>query len=218
MKLPKIILASQSPRRKELLERCGVPFTVYVTDTDESISEPLAPQDTVRELSRRKAAAAAAQFAHERALIIAADTVVALEEEIFGKPADAEDAFRMLRRLSGRGHSVWTGVSLALQEGEGARCHSFACETTVHFKDLTEEEIRRYIQTGEPFDKAGSYAIQGLASAFVTKIEGDFDNVVGLPVTKVLSAIHHVFGLSIGKEGTGCFPFATAAPGSKKNL
>lgn len=183
----KIILASQSPRRKELLQKHGISFSVFVTDADETVDEPMAPADLVEELSCRKAQSAAEHFLNEKVLIIAADTVVALDNEVFGKPADAEDAFSMLQKLSGKAHSVFTGVTLARVKEGKVSYQKTVCETKVYFKTLTEEEIRDYIATKEPFDKAGSYAIQGIASKFVEKIQGDYDNVVGLPVEAILA-------------------------------
>lgn len=185
----KIILASQSPRRKELLAKHNIPFTVLVTDADETVTEDMTPAQLVEELSYRKAVSAAKQFPHEEVFIVAADTVVALENEIFGKPVDAEDAFSMLTKLSGKSHSVFTGVTLATVEQGEVSYQTKVCETKVYFKCLTEEDIREYIATQECFDKAGSYAIQGIASKFVEKIEGDFDNVVGLPVEAILEDI-----------------------------
>lgn len=188
-----IILASQSPRRKELLSRHGILFSVFVTDADETVSEPMSPAMLVEELSCRKARCAAEHFLRDNVLIIAADTVVALENEIFGKPEDKQDAFRMLSALSGKAHSVYTGVTLARVEKGTVRYRKIVSETKVYFKPLTPEEIQEYIATGEPFDKAGSYAIQGLASRFVEKIEGDYDNVVGLPVTEILTILQEEF-------------------------
>lgn len=185
MNQAKIILASQSPRRKELLAREGIAFRVYVTDADETVSEDMTPNDLVAELSYRKAESAARAFMGEEVLVVAADTVVALDNEIFGKPADEGDARRMLRLLSGKAHSVFTGVTLAYVAKEQVSYQKKVCETKVYFYPITDEEITAYIHTGEPFDKAGSYAIQGIASKFVEKIEGDFDNVVGLPVFAV---------------------------------
>ncbi len=182
----KIVLASQSPRRKELLQKNGIPFTVYVTDTDETVTEQLSPAQFVEELSFRKAKSAAEVFLGEQVLIVAADTVVALENEIFGKPDDEADARRMLRLLSGKAHSVFTGVTLGYVAENTVTYQKTVCETKVYFYPISEEEITKYIQTKEPFDKAGSYAIQGIASKFVEKIEGDFDNVVGLPVFAIL--------------------------------
>ena len=185
-KYPNIILASQSPRRKELLQKHDIAFSVFVTDTDETVTEKMTPSRLVQELSYRKAQSAAEHFKGQETLIVAADTVVALGNEIFGKPKDKEDAFRMLFALSGKAHSVFTGVCLAFLNQKEVQYESLVCETKVYFKALTNEEIQQYILTGEPFDKAGSYAIQGIASQFVEKIEGDYDNVVGLPVEAIL--------------------------------
>ncbi len=198
----KIILASQSPRRKELLEKNGISFSVYVTDADESVSEKLSPANLVEELSYRKAESAAKAFLDEKVLIIAADTVVALQDEIFGKPEDEEDARRMLSLLSGKAHSVFTGVTLAYVKDKEVSYKKIVCETKVYFYPITEEEITEYIQTGEPFDKAGSYAIQGIASKFVEKIEGDFDNVVGLPVYAIFEDLQCY--LKQGREDSSC--------------
>lgn len=192
MKPFEIILASQSPRRKELLEKHGISFRVFVTDADETVTEPMLPSELVAELSYRKAESAARQFQTQNVFVIAADTVVALENEIFGKPKDEQDAFLMLSKLSGKAHSVFTGVTLATVTQGKAIYRKVVCETKVYFKPLTESKIREYIATKEPFDKAGSYAIQGIASEFVEKIEGDFDNVVGLPVGEILPFIREV--------------------------
>ncbi len=202
MKQAKIILASQSPRRKELLSRKGIDFSVYVTDADETVTEPMSPRDLVEELSYRKAQSASEAFLGEFVLIIAADTVVALEDEIFGKPEDEADARRMLRLLSGRAHSVFTGVTLAYVAGEKISYKQSVCETKVYFYPISEAEIEEYIQTKEPFDKAGSYAIQGIASKFVEKIEGDFDNVVGLPVDAISDDV--IAYLQQGREESEC--------------
>ncbi len=189
MKSFEIILASQSPRRKELLQKNGIDFRVFVTDADETVTETMMPDKLVEELSYRKAKSCVEQFMHDNVLIIAADTVVALGSEIFGKPKDEEDAYFMLSKLSGKPHSVFTGVTLARVCDNEVNYRKIVCETKVYFKPLTEEEILEYIATKEPFDKAGSYAIQGIASKFVEKIEGDFDNVVGLPVKAILPMI-----------------------------
>lgn len=189
MKPFEIILASQSPRRKELLQKHGIEFRVFVTDADETVTEPMLPENLVEELSYRKAKSCVEQFLDENVFIIAADTVVALGTEIFGKPKDEEDACLMLSKLSGKPHSVFTGVTLARVCGNAVNYRKIVCETKVYFKPLTDAEILEYIATKEPFDKAGSYAIQGIASKFVEKIEGDFDNVVGLPVKAILPMI-----------------------------
>ena len=190
MSQSKIILASQSPRRKELLAREKIAFSVHVTDADETVREKMSPRDLVEELSHRKAKSAAADFSREKVLIIAADTVVALGDEIFGKPEDEEDARRMLCSLSGKAHSVFTGVTLAYVEDGEVSYRKTVCETKVYFRSISEDEITDYINTREPFDKAGSYAIQGIASKFVEKIDGDFDNVVGLPVSAILQDVN----------------------------
>jgi len=198
----KIILASQSPRRKEILTRHGIEFSVFVTDADETVTQKMLPGDFVEELSYRKAHSAAQAFLGEQVLIIAADTVVAFQEEIFGKPEDARDARRMLCQLSGNVHSVFTGVTLAYVNGSQVTYRKKVCETKVYFYPISPEEIEAYIQTEEPFDKAGSYAIQGIASKFVKKIEGDFDNVVGLPIFAISEDIQTY--LNQGKGNAEC--------------
>ena len=170
-----IILASQSPRRRELLGLTGLSFTVDAPDVDESCTLP--PREAVKELSRRKALAAAAL--HPGCVILAADTLVSVDEQALGKPRDAEDAFRMLHSLSGRWHQVYTGVTVVDKDGA---LHCEADVTDVHFEAMSEDTIRRYIATGEPMDKAGAYAIQGRAGAFISRIEGSPTNVIGLPL------------------------------------
>lgn len=173
-----IILASGSPRRRELLERMGVrEFTVMSPDADESLEEGLPPAEQVERLSRRKAEAVAAQAGAD-ALIIAADTVVALDGAILGKPADEEEAFRMLSALSGVRHQVYTGVTVT-RNGKTLTRHEV---TSVDFRALEAEEVELYIATGECMDKAGSYGIQGYGALLIEGINGDYYNVVGLPV------------------------------------
>ena len=172
-----IILASQSPRRQELLKLIGIPFAVRVADIDETL-EPCAPEIAVAQLSRKKAEAVP-HTADET--VIGADTVVVLDGEILGKPADEADAFRMLRFLSGRRHQVMTGVTVL----QGDRCVSVTEVTEVSFRELSDGEIRDYIATGEPMDKAGSYGIQSGGALFVDGIHGDYYNVVGLPVCRL---------------------------------
>ena len=170
-----LILASASPRRRELLALTGLPFTVDAPDVDESCD--LAPRAAVRELSRRKALTAAAL--HPGQVILAADTLVAVDEKALGKPRDAEDAFRMLHSLSGRWHQVYTGVSVVDAEGN---LHSETDVTDVHFEVLSDEAIRRYIASGEPMDKAGAYAVQGIAGLWIDELRGSHTNVIGLPM------------------------------------
>ena len=172
-----LILASGSPRRRELLERIGLRFTVQAADVDERLLPGLSAGEQVMRLSRRKAEAVAAGQPQE-AVILSADTVVVLDGAILGKPADAAEAKEMLSALSGRSHLVLTGVTVRRGENEQTHCE----ETEVRFRPLSETEIDAYIATGEPMDKAGAYGIQGYASVFVEKIVGDYFNVVGLPL------------------------------------
>ena len=178
----KWILASASPRRRELLTQVGLEFEVMVSDADENIEESLSPDELVKRLSMIKAAAVkeelSAKGADGNSAVIGADTVVFHKGEILGKPKDEEDAFRMLKSLSGDTHSVYTGVTILL----GDETITFANETKVVFDTISDEEIKRYIASKEPMDKAGAYGIQGLGGAFVTSIEGEYANVVGFPI------------------------------------
>ena len=174
--MAEIILASASPRRRELLSTAGVNFTVKVADVVERIEAGLTPDRVVMSLALQKAQAVAAE--NPEAVVIGADTVVILNEKILGKPKDEDDAFLMLRALSGRTHTVITGCCIT--DGENER--RFSDSTEVTFYDLSDEEIREYIATGDPMDKAGAYGIQEKATLFVKGIKGDFFNVVGLPI------------------------------------
>ena len=175
-----IILASGSPRRRELLEMLGVKDFAVIPAQGEELPHPdLTPAELVRELSRAKAAEVAQ--AHPNAIVIGADTVVAVDNEVLGKPVDEGDAARMLRSLSGRSHHVYTGVTVIC----GERVESVAEGTEVRFRPLTEREVAAYVATGEPMDKAGAYGIQGLASLFAEGIDGDFFNVMGLPLCRL---------------------------------
>ncbi|HIS30731.1 MAG TPA: septum formation inhibitor Maf [Candidatus Limivivens intestinipullorum] len=181
--MEKIILASGSPRRKELLIQAGIPFEVLVSDADEKTTET-DPAKTVMELALRKARAAARQLAKD-AVILGADTVVALDGSILGKPTGEEDAARMLRTLSGKSHQVYTGVALVRKKGQQQTEKVFFEKTDVEMYAISEEEIAAYIATGEPMDKAGAYGIQGKAAIFVRGIRGDYNTVVGLPAARV---------------------------------
>ena len=185
-----LILASASPRRRELLERFGVPFAVDPATGPEEVPPGAGPEETVLALSAAKARPAAAR--RPGALVLGADTVVVLDGAILGKPADEAEAFRMLSALSGREHRVLTGVTL-VRDGTVL---SGVEETLVRFRPLTEREIRAYIGSGEPMDKAGAYGVQGLASVFVERIEGDYFNVVGLPLCR-LSKMLESLGVSL---------------------
>jgi len=174
-----IVLASASPRRAELLRNAHIHFTVDPADIPEIVRPGEGPADFAQRAAREKARAVARR--RPKDIVLGADTVVAVGEEILGKPADAEDARRMLELLSGRSHQVITGVCIV---SDGSELSSFAT-TTVTFAALTPEEIGDYIATGEPMDKAGAYGIQGVASRWATRLEGCYFNVVGLPVPLV---------------------------------
>lgn len=176
---PLLVLASASPRRTELLRAAGIGFTIEVANVDESLLPGEAPRAYVERLARAKAEASA----HAGTLTLGADTTVVIDGEILGKPADAEDAKRMLRALSNRWHEVWTGV--ALVDAATQRVWTSAEVTRVKFAELSEAEIDWYVASGEPMDKAGAYGIQDRASRFVERIEGSYTNVVGLPVQTV---------------------------------
>ncbi len=175
--MKKLILASKSPRRQDLLLSMGLTFTVSVADADETIPEGTAPDAAVKMLAKRKADAVFAE--NGDAVVIGADTVVFLPGEniILGKPKDDDDAFRMLRRLSGERHYVYTGVAVVSAE----RCDVECAVTAVDFRRLTDGEILDYIATGEPGDKAGAYGVQSLGGVFVSGIEGEYFNVTGMP-------------------------------------
>ena len=170
-----IILASGSPRRQELMGHFPFPFTVRVSQADEQMDSAKAPKDEVAHISRNKAEAISRT---PEDIVIGADTIVVCDGEILGKPKDAQDAFRMLRMLSGRAHQVMTGVTVL----QGEKIVSFTEITDVYFRPLSDREIWNYIRTGDPMDKAGAYGIQCGACLFVEKIVGDYYNVVGLPV------------------------------------
>ena len=185
-----LILASSSPRRREILEQAGFSFQVFPANADETIQEK-EPEEMVKQLSERKADAAMELWKKqagdpEDILILGADTIVVQRKQILGKPADRADAAAMLRRLQGTAHSVYTGVTLLwMDETGGQKRTTFAKETEVIFYPMTEQEIRDYVETGEGDDKAGAYAIQGLAMKYIREIRGDYHNVVGLPAAAI---------------------------------
>ncbi len=178
-----IILASASPRRKELLSQIGISFSVQVSSVEEVITKT-APEEIVMELSAQKAADVKAH-ADTGSIVIGADTIVAYSgkegTQILGKPGSREDAFRMLKLLQGKTHQVYTGVTIC----EENKSHTFYEKTQVQVYPMTEAQIQDYIETGEPMDKAGAYGIQGRFAAYVKGIEGDYNNVVGLPVGRL---------------------------------
>ena len=173
-----LILASQSPRRKEILQAAGIPFQVRIGNVDESVLNGEAPMSYVRRLAAVKAMAVKRDAGD---MILAADTTVVAEGEILGKPENDDDAKRMLRKLSGRSHEVLTGICLF----SGSKLQIDAESTTVYFAALSEEEIEQYVASGEHHDKAGAYGIQGRASKFIQRVEGCYFNVVGLPISLV---------------------------------
>jgi septum formation protein len=185
----KLILASASPRRAEILRNAGFFFTVMSSAADETPIPKESPTELVQRLAAAKAELIAAR-AVGPAIVIAADTVVALEGHIFGKPRSTDDARHMLEQLSGRTHSVLTGVTLIRLPDAERR--SFVESTLVHFAQLSEEDISNYLATGEPHDKAGAYAIQGQAGRFIPRIEGDYFNVVGLPLARTVQALREL--------------------------
>ncbi|MBQ2829153.1 MAG: septum formation inhibitor Maf [Clostridia bacterium] len=175
----KIILASASPRRRELMTLITDEFEIITADVDETIAEGTSPEDAVMQLSFKKAQAVSEK--HKGRTVIGADTVVVCDGSILGKPENREHACRMLKMLSGREHSVLTGVTIT----DGEKTDTFFVSSDVTFFDLTDEEILQYASGGEPDDKAGAYAIQGKGSLFVEKINGDYFNIVGFPVSEV---------------------------------
>lgn len=175
----KILLASASPRRRELLKKAGIKFKITSADVDETLPKGISPDKAVKYLCKIKNEAINAD---DNTVVISADTVVACDGKILGKPSDEKDAEKMLRLLSGREHSVYTGVCIR----KGRKKKIFCERTRVYFYDLTDSEISEYIASGEPMDKAGAYGIQGKAFSFVCKINGDYYNVVGLPLARLV--------------------------------
>ena len=194
----KIILASASPRRRELLTQMGLEFEVRPSCGEEVITART-PAEAVMELAGQKAAEIAGIEASERPgedlLVIGADTVVSVDGAILGKPGTPERAAGMIRRISGRSHQVYTGVSLILcLEGGRTREYAFAEKTDVHVYPMDEDEIRAYAESGEPLDKAGGYGIQGRFAAYIRGIDGDYGNVVGLPLGRLCHAVKEFLG------------------------
>ena len=188
----KIILASASPRRKEILGKTGLKFSVDAGDYKEDMDLALKPRQLARFLSSEKARAVAVKYAS--ALVIAADTFIVFQGSLLGKPHTREEARRMLTLLNGRQHSVLTGFTV-IDTRTGKKL-SRSVETKVFFKKMTGQEIESYVKTGEPLDKAGAYAIQGLGAVLVKKIEGDYFNVMGLPL-RSLTGVLRKFGVSV---------------------
>lgn len=199
----KLILASASPRRRELLEQIGLEFVVFPAQGEE-FSEKEEPQEFVVELASKKAGEVyertmAAGILTEESLVLGADTIVVLEGRILGKPKDAQDAVRMLSLLSGNTHEVYTGVSLWMCEHGKKMQYSFYGKTAVTMYPMTEQEKADYVKSGEPLDKAGAYGIQGLGAKFIQKIDGDYNNVVGLPIAQIYQKIMQL-GIAISPK------------------
>ena len=180
-----LILASQSPRRKELLGLFHIPFTVRVADIDETMDKNKAPSEEVARVSRSKALAVPRT---QEDVVIAADTIVVLEGRVLGKPKDTADAQAMLTALSGRDHQVMTGVTVL----KGQTCLTHTEITDIHFRSLSQQEIGNYVSTGEPMDKAGAYGIQGGAALFAERLQGDYYNVMGLPVCRLYQMLRQI--------------------------
>lgn len=207
---PPLILASGSPRRRELLEKLGLPFEVVVSDVPETIDPGLPAEDQAAMLATRKARAVAADLSNEK--VLGADTIVVLDGEILGKPPDDADAAAMLRRLSGRTHDVVTGIAL-VDAASGARLFR-SVTSQVNMRALSDDEIVAYVATGEPRDKAGAYAIQGKGADLIAGFEGCYNNIVGLPLCYIGVMLAHV-GIAIPPPGDFCrLPGGSRCPGT----
>ncbi len=183
--MKRIVLASASPRRKELLEQIGLQFEIKPSNHDEELQDDLTPHEMARALSLEKARAVASK--NKNAIIIAADTFIVIDEKIIGKPHTDDQARDMLILLNGKSHLVITGYTIL--DTDDGKLVVRSVETTVHMRGLTPDEIESYIQTGEPIGKAGAYAIQGLGAVFIEGIEGDYSNVVGLPLNDLAASL-----------------------------
>lgn len=204
MSAPRVILASQSPRRRELLSLIGIAHEVMPADIDETVMPHEEPVPHCERLAREKAHTLALK--HPDALVIAADTIVVRDGEILGKPADAADARRMVKLLAGRSHTVFTAIAVA----QGGRTESAVEEVTVTFRALTDAEIAEYVATGEPMDKAGAYGIQGWGATIVERVDGDYFSVMGLGLRRLVAllaklGVHYGYGagLSVRLPGAG---------------
>jgi septum formation protein len=190
--MKRIILASASPRREELLGKIGLKFEVEPSDYAEDMSSELSPDELARAISLEKARAVASK--HKNTIVIAADTFIVFRGKIMGKPNTEAEARKMLMRLRGKAHSVITGFTI--MDTEENKVLTKSVETVVYIKNLTSEEIEAYVKSGEPLDKAGAYAIQGLGSVIVERIEGDYFNVIGLPLSALTEGLKE-FGVLI---------------------
>lgn len=189
--MKKLILASKSARRRELLEMLGADFDIITREVDESYEGEIAPGELVKMLARRKLDAVTNEA--DGAIVISSDTIVYCSGEVFGKPRDMDDARRMLRAMSGHYHEVYSGIAV----GDGEKTVVDAVSTKVYFRHITDSEIERYISESAVLDKAGAYGIQERASLFVEKIEGDYFNIVGLPVCRLGEILRDEFGYDL---------------------
>lgn len=185
--MKKLILASASPRRKELLSMLNIPFVIETSEVEEIMEQNLHSSDLVMKLAEEKAFDVYKKFPN--AIVIGADTIVTYNDIKLGKPSSKEEAFKMLKMLSGNTHEVYTGVSII---SESKSSNFYQC-TKITFSNLSDQEINEYIETNEPMDKAGSYGIQGFGGTFVEKIDGDYFSVVGLPINKVKKKLNELF-------------------------
>lgn len=192
--MKKIVLASASPRRKEILDITGLKFSVYAGDYEEDLTLSMSPRKLARFLSYKKAESVA--YKYRNAIIIAADTFIVFKDRLLGKPRTAKEAGEMLRMLNGKAHSVITGFTI-MDTGSG-KTLSRSVETDVYFHRLSRKEISAYVRSKEPLDKAGAYAVQGLGAVFIKKIEGDFFNVMGLPLFALTQGLKK-FGVNVLK-------------------
>jgi septum formation protein len=193
--MKKIILASESPRRREILKLTGLKFSVCAGSYEEDLDLLLRPRELARYLSCKKAEAVANK--HRNAIVIAADTFIVFKDRLLGKPRNEKDAEKMLKMLNGKSHSVITGFTI-IDTGNN-KTLSRSVSTMVYFRNLSREDIRAYVRTKEPLDKAGAYAVQGLGAVFVEKIEGDFFNVMGLPLCALTESLKK-FGIHVLKQ------------------
>lgn len=190
--MAQIILASGSPRRKELLQILGLKFSVVESNYKEDLKQNLKPRALAIFLSQAKAKVAAIQY--QNAIIIAADTLISFQNKILGKPQSPEDAFKMLWQMRGKAHAVISGFTIL--DAKSGKMDSHAVETKIFFRKFSAQEIKNYIHTGETLDKAGAYSIQGLGQLLIAKIEGDYTNVVGLPLAALAQSLKK-FGIKI---------------------
>ena len=184
--MKQLILASKSPRRRELLEKCGIPFEIDAAEIDETLDPSLSLCEAIRDLSVRKASAVLER--HPDSVVLGSDTIVVIDDRVLGKPHDREDARCMLEELSGRTHQVITGFAIV----SNRRVHSDVSVSHVTFADLSVSEISTYLASGEADDKAGAYGIQGLAGKFITGIEGDYYAIMGLPLSMVYQELKNI--------------------------